>query len=262
MKLCTVIIAALICTTGAHAQSPYVLDPGREWLLIGSGSALGISGQIVSNNVDPLTTVQISALNPSDVNGFDRGAIKPYRKALASDAITGVAIFLPLTFLANEQIRQDWKTVGVMWGETMLLQSGLNELVKGLFHRTRPYVYDEYTPINKKTTSDARASFYSGHTSTAAAMSFFTARVFSDYIEDRQARIVLWGAAVSLPVVVGVLRVEAGRHFPSDVIVGYVTGAAIGYLIPELHRAKTPKRISLEPMHIDGTPAMQLAYRF
>ena len=149
-----------------------------------------------------------------------------------------------------------------MWGETMLLQSGLNELVKGLSNRTRPYVYDEHTPLNKKTTSDARASFYSGHTSTTAAMSFFTAKVFSDYLEDRRTRIIFWGTAVTLPVAVGVLRVESGRHFPSDVIAGYITGAAIGYLVPELHRVKTPTHITIQPMHIDGSPAMQLAYRF
>lgn len=262
MRLYTIIIAAFIGVTAGYAQSPYALDPGREWLLFGSGSALGISGLIASKNVDPLTIEQINALDPSDVNGFDRGSIKPYREAFASDAITGISVFLPLTFLANKQIRQDWKTVGVMWGETMLLQSGMNELVKGLFHRTRPYVYDENTPLSRKTTSDARASFYSGHTGTAAAMSFFTAKVLSDYLDNRRARIFLWGATATLPVVVGILRVDAGRHFPSDVIVGYVTGAAIGYLVPELHKVKTPIRISLEPSHISGTPAMQVAYRF
>ena len=262
MKLWTVIIAAFICATTGHAQSPYTLDPGREWLLFGSGGALGISGLLACNNVKPLTIEQINALDPSNVNGFDRGAIEPYCETLAADAITGVSVFLPLTFLANKQIRHDWKTVGVMWGETLLLQSGMNELVKGLSRRTRPYVYDENTPLRRKTTSDARASFYSGHTGTAAAMSFFTAKVFSDYLADRRARICLWGAATTLPVVVGTLRVESGHHFPSDVIVGYVTGAAIGYLVPELHKVKVPILISLEPSHSSGRPAVQLAYRF
>jgi len=262
MRLYTIIIATFIGATAGHAQSPYVLDPGREWLLFGSGGALGISGLIARNNVAPLTIEQINALDPSDVNRFDRGAIKPYHEALASDAITGVSVFLPLTFLANKQIRQDWKIVGVMWGETLLLQSGLNALVKGLSQRTRPYVYNENTPLSRKTTSDARASFYSGHIGTTAAMSFFTAKVFSDYVADRRSRIVLWGAAATLPVVVGTLRVESGHHFPSDVIVGYVTGAAIGYLVPELHKVKTPINISIEPSHISGTPAVQLAYRF
>jgi hypothetical protein len=262
MKLWTVVIAAFFSAASGQAQSPYVLDAEREWLLFGSDGALAIGGLIAHNNVEPFTVEQVGALDRSDVNRFDRGAIKPYREILAADAITGVAVCLPLTFLANKQIRSDWKTVGVMWGETVLLQSGMNALVKGLSRRTRPYVYDENTPLSRKTTSDARASFYSGHTGTTAAMSFFTARVFSDYLEDRRMRVFLWTAAATLPVVVGTLRVESGHHFPSDVIVGYLVGASIGYLVPELHKVKTPIRLSLEPLSSDGHPAVQLAYRF
>ena len=262
MRVWTAIVAAFVCATSGHAQSPYALDAGREWLLFGSGGALAMGGLIAHHNIELFTVEQINALDPSDVNSFDRGAIKSYRETLAADAITGMSVFLPLTFLANKQIRHDWKTVGVMWGQTLLLQSGMNALVKGLSKRTRPYVYDENTPLSRKITSDARASFYSGHTGTAAAMSFFTAKVFSDYLEDRRARIFLWTAAATLPVVVGTLRVESGHHFPSDVIVGYVTGAVIGYLVPELHKVKTPLRISLEPSHSSGRRAVQLAYRF
>jgi membrane-associated phospholipid phosphatase len=262
MRLRAVILAAFVFVTSGYAQSPYALVAEREWLLFGSGGALAVGGLIAHHNVDPFTVEQVSTLDRSEVNPFDRGAIKPYRETLTADALTGVAVCLPLTFLANKQIRHGWKTVGVMWGQTLLLQSGMNALVKGLSRRTRPYAYDENTPLNRKMTTDARVSFYSGHTGTTAAMSFFTVRVFSEYVDDRRARICLWTAAVTLPVVVGTLRVESGHHFPSDVIVGYVTGAAIGYLVPRLHKAKAPIHISLEPSHSDGHPAVQLAYRF
>ena len=39
-----------------------------------------------------------------------------------------------------------------------------------------------------------------------------------------------------MPAVTAWARVGAGKHFASDVIVGYLTGAAIGYLVPELHK--------------------------
>ena len=46
----------------------------------------------------------------------------------------------------------------------MLIQAGLNAIVKGLTLRTRPYVYDPNTPTTNKTSKDARVSFYSGTT--------------------------------------------------------------------------------------------------
>jgi len=169
---------------------------------------------------------------------------------------------LPFTLLADQKLRQEWKTIGVMWGETLLLQSGVNGIVKSLTKRTRPYVYDSDTPLDRKTARDARLSFYSGHTGTSAAMSFFTARVLSDRISDMRTRVIIWSAAAVYPAVVGVLRVESGRHFPGDVIVGYAVGATIGYVVPGLHRVGTPKRVSLEPAQVDGTTVVRFTCLF
>jgi membrane-associated phospholipid phosphatase len=36
---------------------------------------------------------------------------------------------------------------------------------------------------------------------------------------------------------VGFQRIVNHWHFPTDVIVGYIVGAAIGYLIPLIHKA-------------------------
>jgi len=149
-----------------------------------------------------------------------------------------------------------------MWGETLLLQSGINALIKSATRRARPYVYDPGTPLNRKMASYARVSFYSGHTGTAAAMSFLSARLLCAYVSDHRARTVIWGGAVAYPVVVGVLRVKSGHHFPSDVIVGYVTGATIGYLIPELHRAERSVHFSMQLSPHWGHPLVQLTYRF
>lgn len=93
-------------------------------------------------------------------------------------------------------------------------------------------------------------------------MSFFTARVFSDYLSDHDTRVVIWSAAVTYPAVVAILRVQSGQHFPTDVIVGYVTGATIGYIIPELHKAGRSARISIKPSHVGENSTVQLTYWF
>ena len=40
-------------------------------------------------------------------------------------------------------------------------------------------------------------------------------------------------------------RVAAGRHFPSDLIVGGIVGAAIGHLVPRSHRLGVDARVQI-----------------
>jgi undecaprenyl-diphosphatase len=46
------------------------------------------------------------------------------------------------------------------------------------------------------------------------------------------------GLATALTAFVSYERVRAGDHFPTDVIAGSMAGAAIGILVPHLHRHK------------------------
>jgi membrane-associated phospholipid phosphatase len=262
MQFSLVVIIALSISSVSHTQPVYQFEPKRDWLLLGSGCALTVGGLIAYNNVKPLTIDEINALNRSSINSFDRGAVRPFRAGLTSDIATGISLAMPLVLLSDRRIRQEWPTVGVMWGEVLLLQSGLNAIIKSLTERVRPYAYDPGTPMNRKTETDARVSFYSGHTGTAAAMSFFTARLFSEYFPHSRSRTLVWGTAAVYPALIGMDRIRTGRHYPSDVIVGYITGAAIGYFVPALHKSKVANRISVESTQIGGSPAVCLAWRF
>ena len=52
---------------------------------------------------------------------------------------------------------------------------------------------------------------------------------------DSRLAPVVWSAAALVPTYLAWQRVEAGKHYPSDVVVGTVVGAAVGYLIPTIH---------------------------
>jgi membrane-associated phospholipid phosphatase len=142
-----------------------------------------------------------------------------------------------------------------------MLNQGLNWMAKGLTRRTRPFVYDPESPFEDKTKTNARLSFYSGHTSTAASMTFFTAKVFSDYLSNKTAKALIWTAAAVYPALVGYLRRDSANHFRTDVITGYLVGALIGYGIPLLHKTKN-KDLSVHPIVSTRQIGLALHYRF
>jgi membrane-associated phospholipid phosphatase len=227
--------------------SPYKLNRIQETVLLGSGGILGISGMLLVNNVQPLTLEEINQLDPADINKFDRHAVGTLRNYLAGDLLLYGSILLPLSFLSKTEIKRDWKILGIMGIETLMFQAGLNVVIKGLTQRIRPYVYDPNPSQEKKTGKEAKLSFYSGHTSTTAAMSFFTAKVFSDYLPDGLTKYLIWTGAIIYPALAGYLRVDSANHFPTDVLVGYAVGALIGYYIPELHKRDGKDGLSVYP---------------
>lgn len=234
------VILVLLGTSGAaNAQSPYQLKAGREWTLLGAGAALGLSGLGLMQDIEPFTESELSALSTDDINSFDRSGMEPYRQDVAADALKYTALALPLTLLIDERTRQDWKTLGVMYAEVLLLQSGLTAITKGLAERARPFAYDPNAPLEERTSKDAKVSFFSGHTSSTAATCFFLAKVYSDYPFSKTTKTIAWSAAAVYPAVVGFLRVDSGHHFRTDVLTGYAVGAAVGILVPVLHRATT-----------------------
>ncbi len=256
------VLFSVVWAQAGAAQSPYVLESKREWILLGSGAVLGISALAIIQNVEPLSLEEIASLDPEDVNSFDRSGIQPYRDTHAGDALLYASFILPLTLLGPGETREDWKTLGVMWAETVLIAAGVNGVVKGLVLRTRPYVYHPETPMEDKLAVDARLSFYSGHMSATAANCFFVAKVFNDYLDNSAAKAAIWTGAALYPALTGYLRRDSGHHFRTDVITGYCIGALVGYFVPELHRVRTTDKLSFYPVPVEGSVGLGMRVVF
>lgn len=241
---------------------PFELKTGREAAIISTGAAIGITGLIVILNNDRLTKDEINSLVPDDVNKFDRVAIGPYQKDMLGDALLYSSYLFPLSFLTYDETKNDFSTLALMYGEVLLINHSLNALVKGWTKKTRPFVYDNTSPSEETFSVNARHSFYSGHTSTTASNSFFTAKIFSEYLTDNTARTLIWTAAVIIPAVTGFSRVNTHNHFPTDVIIGYIVGAAIGYLIPELHKSETNGNVVAAPQEFKYRPVFGFQFQF
>jgi membrane-associated phospholipid phosphatase len=246
------------------SAKPFNLDFNREAALVGAGAVAAVTAFAILENLKPLTLEEIDLLEPSNVNGFDRGAIGPYKEDYFGDALLYASYAIPLSFACFSETRSDIWDLTLMYGEVLLLQSSINGIVKGTVQRVRPFVYDDQSPIDEKLTKSARISFFPGHTSMTAAITFFTARVATGYVESNSVRILIWTAAALLPIITSVSRVNTHWHFPTDVMAGYAIGALIGYFIPELHNSKSGRNgnLSIYPsMNIDK-PALGLQLRF
>ncbi len=242
IRFCFLLVLCTILNQGM-AQSPYELSWKKDGGLVAlAGVSAGLSVHFRTNLV-PLTLADLELLNANQVNAFDRLAIDFYSPtaAKASDIFWASSHAFPLLFLANKKSRKDFGKIAALYGETVFITTGLTVLIKTTVKRNRPFVFNPEVPTEKKTTRNARTAFLSGHTSITAANSFFAAKVFADYFPDSQWKPVVWTAAAIIPGITGYLRIRAGKHYPTDTIAGYALGAAVGVLIPHLHKKKREK---------------------
>lgn len=239
--LCYLLLNAFFCigqSSTTTFDSPYRLSWAVDVPIISAGLGMGISYLILDRQTPILTESYINSLNRKDVWGLDRAATYNWSKPVASvsDAFLYTSFALPFSLLADRKIRKDYLKIGLMYAETIALTGALTSLTKNLIKRPRPFVYNELVDLHYKQEKDAQYAFFSGHTSVTAAMCFMTAKIFQDYNKGSKAIPWVWAAAATFPAVTGVLRQQAGKHFWTDVVTGYLVGAAIGILIPELHR--------------------------
>ena len=224
-----------------HYENVYKLDwKKRELILLGSGAAFTAIGHFAVKRSTAPTLLDINNLITEDINFIDRSSIGNFSSTAreTSDIILYSSAALPFLSYFSSKCRAEASPIGVMIAETFLITNGLTNITKGLVERFRPYNYNVNAPLELKLGKESRRSFVSGHTSNATALSFLAARILTDVHTDYSKKIVIWSVAATMPAVVGYLRVKAGRHFPTDVIGGYILGATIGYLIPEMHLNK------------------------
>jgi len=245
--------------TDGFAQQPYELRWSTDGWILAGGLTAGVSAQVVNRGVDPLTPEEVNALSRDDVNGFDRGATNHYNPDIdtGSDILLAGMVLAPSTLLLSG----DARTVAVMYAETVLWSFSASSLVKALLPRTRPFVYNPAAPLPEKLSKEARRSFFSGHTTASFSSAVFLSTVFAAYHPHSKWRKVVWAGTLLGATTVGVLRYGAGKHFPSDILVGAGVGSAIGYLVPWLH--KTHKHgMSMTPSHERNAFGISILYVF
>ena len=238
---------------GTMAQSafPYALGK-KDFLLAPLSAAAFVSSEVLDKKKFNLTLEEIQTLDRQTIGSFDRGATYNWSKSAErfSDVPEQALWYMPVLYAIPVLKNKHWNngvTLGVMYAEVVMLNAGVTGITKSLTGRIRPYLYntsftaEERFAMQGKEAPTASTAFFSGHTSTAFAGAVFLSKTFTDIYGKTTWSKVIWVGSLSLATATAIARVEAGVHFPTDVLMGAVVGSAIGYFIPVLHKSTQTK---------------------
>jgi membrane-associated phospholipid phosphatase len=235
---------------------PYALG-AADAVVLPLGVGLTLLGNQVGSSRAALTPDEVSSLDPADVNRFDRFATRSWSPAWADlsgwalGVEAGAAIALTFALPVAEGRWAHSVVLGTLFTESFLLVHGATFTAKGWAGRKRPYLYNtglglaERVALADSLPDDSRQSFFSGHAAASFTAAVLLSTVFQDLHGRSTASDVVWATSLSVAGLTALARVKAGVHYPSDVLVGAAVGAAIGTLVPCLHRGRTSKPVTV-----------------
>jgi len=133
--------------------------------------------------------------------------------------VLGLSIFLFL--LVN--FKKYWSMVIKGFIAAILARFGIVELIRFLWPRTRPFFEGN---VNLLLERIDQAAFPSGHAA------FFFALSFIVFLYNKKAGLLFFLASC----LIGVTRVLAGVHWPTDILAGAAVGLVSGWLIQRIFR--------------------------
>ena len=181
----------------------------------------------------------VAGLKKEDIPSFDRWAVRHSDKA---DEVSNIAFYAsmpyPVVLFADRAIRKDAGKVAALYWEAMAITGLLYTGGDYFIDRYRPETYDETKPFSERMSGNEKNAFFAGHVALVSTSTFFTASVYDEYHPASPLKWAFYGVAVAATGATIYLRHMAGKHFPSDLLVGTIVGVGSGMLVPRLHRYK------------------------
>ena len=165
-----------------------------------------------SQNIDIKLLRDINLNRNEHLDGFYRGV---------TNSASPVAFGTPVILYGIGLLKKDaeLKHNALYIGASVVSASVVSTILKNSVKRTRPFI--TYPDI-EKVTSGGSYSFPSGHTSDAFSLATSVTLAYPKWYVIVPA--FAWAGAV------GYSRMDLGVHYPSDVLMGAITGAGSAYL--------------------------------
>jgi len=228
----------------------FVADPITDGAIISLSLGFGALSELV------LTTGEIVPQQPqrsSRLLAIDRLALRKHEDSAGPTSSYGA--LAALLYAVVDPIASGYRdgsraglVDAVLYAEALALTWAATNMAKLTVRRPRPRAYQEQERLYELygeenapsiTETDTALSFFSGHTALVAAVtSTATYLAFARSPDTLRPWITLI-AGTALTAFVGIQRVRAGAHFPTDVISAAMAGTGIGLLVPHLHRDDT-----------------------
>lgn len=193
----------------------------------------------------------------SDLLPWDRPVAGRYNKT-AGDVSTWAAALgvAPLalgvaSWYRGDALGADLAAYTLMLAQALALQNGLNLVVRSMSFWPRPYMYatdGDGADAASAAEGEAYGSFFSGHASAAFTIAVFTGEWFSEFYPNSAYKSLVWATSLSLAGFVGALRIAAGKHYPTDVVVGALAGTGISLAVIKIHK----KTVQIGPISLAG----------
>jgi membrane-associated phospholipid phosphatase len=257
------VVVCLVPWAGARAgwavaeqRDAFTVDPWVSVpLIVGGLVAAGSMDLVVKPTLPKAHCAPLEAsanprgwrCDPGPLNRWDQLVLdndSPGAKT-ASDVLVVTTMLAPAVGGLIDALRHrgegGWGRYGedmLIVGETLAVNYLLNNIVKYGVRRARPLIYNpNYSAPDAYDDPDAALSFYSLHSSFAFAAATSYSYLFTQRHPGDYAQVVpVWLLTHGLAATTAALRVEAGKHFWTDVVVGAVVGASLGVLVPYLHK--------------------------
>jgi PAP2 superfamily len=261
--------AALCCDVAAQEEARvYRLRPWADAGLCVVGLAGTVGGLRLQEARGELSVDLLNSLDVDGVPAFDRASLRidptgQDRALVSSDLVLNICAGAPLLLVLDKRVRREWIAVAVLYAESALLTGGIQTMTTSAFPRYRPITYLTNATLEQRQDYRNVNAFYSGHTANTAVATFFMAKVIDDlHPELGGKRWFVYGAALVPPALVGYYRIQGGKHFPSDVLMGALMGGAAGYLVPHLHRRTRSEKLSVLPFVAPAALGAHLVVRW
>jgi membrane-associated phospholipid phosphatase len=239
-------------TASERPASPIEWNSRREIFLLSGGLLANLGANEKLRNQ---TATDPRMENRNQLWAIDRWNAGTYNPIMAriSDAlvipITGALpmVDLGLFWTGHSDLRPFWEDACIL-AQALAWSSTLGLWVRSAQWHPRPLVFADHAPESVRTAPEAGGSFYSGHTNSA----FVGISVLATLLPARYPRIHpgwLWAGGGLAAASVGTLRMMAGKHYPTDVVVGACMGSLFGWGFATWHLKSKPTN----PMAIHAT---------
>ena len=235
----------------AEAPARFTADPIADGAVISVSLGFGALSELV------VTTGEITPQQPQPTSrllGIDRLALSKHESSAGPSS--SIAALFALVYAVADPIFTGYRSGAssgwvdaVIYAEALALVWAATNMAKLTVRRPRPRAYQEQERLNEIfgmdnapsiTDTDTGLSFFSGHTALAATVTSTATYLAFARSPDTARPWITLSVGTVLTAFVGVQRVRAGAHFPTDVIAAAMAGTGIGLLVAHIHRDVTP----------------------